>query len=75
MLIPGKRVQLTKWIHGRLCVLRVQVEGVIPDGAGESEPCLEPPAVRLLDELQRLADAGRVDELGRHGDVYVRKSA
>ena len=74
MPLPGKRSNLTKWIHGPLCAVRVQVEGVIPD-ADPSEPCLEPETLRFLDELQRLADAGNVAGLERHGEVFVRKSA
>lgn len=77
MLLPGKRVKLTKWIHGSRCVLRVQVEGVIPD-ARPGEPVLEPATVRWLDDLQRLADAGDVEQISKTtgiGDVYVRRSA
>lgn len=74
MHIPGKRTRIIKWIHGRLCVARVEVEAVIPD-ADPSEPCLEPATVKRLDELQRLADAGDVDALEKHGEVFVRRSA
>jgi hypothetical protein len=74
MTIPGKRVRLPKWIHGSACAVHVEVEGVIPD-ADPSEPCLEPATVRYLDELQRLANAGMVDELAKHGEVYIRRSA
>lgn len=65
---------VTKWIHGQRCVVRVQVEAVIPD-ADPSEPCLEPDTLRWLDELQSLADAGNAEALASHGDVYVRRSA
>jgi len=74
MKIPGERVMLTKWIQGSHFVVRVQVEGVIPQ-SDPSEPCLEPDTVRLLDELQHLADAGDIEALAKHGEVYVRRSA
>ena len=74
MLLPGKKTKVVKWIHGRVCVVRVEVQAVIPD-ADPSEPCLEPATVKWLDELQRLADAGDVESLARAGEVYVRRSA
>ena len=76
MLLPGKRIKVTKWIHGSRCVVRVEVEAVVPD-ADPSEPCLEPETVRLLDELQRLADAGDAEKLARSSGVatvYERRS-
>lgn len=74
MLLPGKPTRLTKWIHGSRCVIRVEVDAVIPD-ADPSQPYLEPSTVRWLDELQRLADAGDATTLAKAGDVYVRRSA
>ena len=74
MAIQGERVRLWQWIHGDLCAVRVEVEAVIPTG-DPSEPCLEPETVRHLDHLQSLADAGDVDELEKHGTVYMRRSA
>jgi hypothetical protein len=77
VLLPGKRINLTKVIHGSRCAVRVQVDAVIPD-EDPSEPVIEPAMVRWLDELQRLVDAGEVDKLETMpgiGDVYVRKSA
>jgi hypothetical protein len=73
-MVPGKRITLTKWIHGRQCVVSVQVDALIPD-ADPTEPCLEPHTVRWLDELQGLADRGDVDALAKVGQVYVRKTA
>lgn len=73
-MVEGKRVRVVRWIHGRVCVVRVEVEAVIPD-EDPSEPCLEPRTVRWLDDLQALADAGRVEELAKLGDVYVKRSA
>ena len=73
-MISGKRIKVTQWIHGKLCVVRVDVDAVIPD-EDPSEPCFEPPALKWMDELQRLADAGDVEALAKVGDVYVRRSA
>ena len=73
-MIKGRRVKVPKWIHSESCAVRVQVEAVVPD-EDPSEPCFEPPAVKWMDELQRLADAGDVEALAKVGDVYVRRSA
>ena len=70
--VPGKRVKLTKWIHGTRCVVAVEVDAVIPT-ADPSEPCLEPATVKWLDELQAMANAGNVTALARVGEVYVRR--
>jgi hypothetical protein len=72
--IPGKRVRVPKWIHGRLCVVRVDADAVIPD-ADPSEPCLEPATLRWLDDLQKLADAGDVETLSKARDEFVRRTA
>ncbi|HWB54766.1 MAG TPA: hypothetical protein VG722_11260 [Tepidisphaeraceae bacterium] len=74
MVFPGKKVRVLKWIHGNLCVVRLEVDAVIPD-ADPSEPCLEPETVRWLDQLQQWANEGKVDELAKVGEVYVRRSA
>lgn len=74
MRIQGKRTRVPKWIHGRLCVVRVEAEAVIPD-ADPSEPCLEQSTLRWLDELQAMADAGNIDALAKVGEVYVRRTA
>jgi hypothetical protein len=74
MLIEGKKTRVTKWIHGDLCVVRVEVDALLPM-FDPSEPYLEPAVVRLLDELQKLANAGRIEELAQYGRVYVRKTA
>jgi hypothetical protein len=73
-MTPGKRIQIIRWVHGRVCVVKVTTDAVIPD-ADPSEPCLEPATVKWLDDVQALADRGDVDALARIGDVYVRKSA
>lgn len=73
-MIKGKRVKAPQWIHSTRCAVHVMVDAVIPD-ADPSEPCFEPPAVKWMDELQQLANEGKVDELAKHGEVYVRRSA
>jgi hypothetical protein len=70
--VPGKRLTLKKWIHGRRCVVSVEVEAVIPD-ADTSEACLEPATIKWLDQVQRMADEGDVAALARIGEVYVRR--
>ena len=73
-MVKGKRVKLRKWIDSDLCAVRVEVEAVIPD-ADPSEPCLEPETLRHLDHLRQLVAAGKISELEKYGDVYVRQSA
>ncbi len=74
MALQGKRTKIERWIHATRCVVRVEVDAIIPD-ADPSEPCLEPQTIRYLDDLQNKADQGLIDELARAGDVYIRKSA
>ena len=77
-MIKGQHTMVTQWIEGRSIVgsfvVRVEVEAVIPD-TDPSEPCFEPPTLRFLDEVQRLADAGEIDALARVGQIYIRRSA
>ncbi len=73
-MLEGKRIIIEQWIHAPACVVRVEVEAIIPD-ADQSEPCLEPKTLRFLDELQAKANQGLVNELSQFGDVYVRRSA
>lgn len=77
-MVKGQRIKVAQWIEGRSLmgpfVLKVEVEAVIPD-ADTSEPCFEPQVLRQLDEWQRLADLGRIEELAKVGEVYVRKTA
>lgn len=77
-MIKGKRIKVPQLIEGRSVagpfIVRVEVEAVIPD-ADPREPCFEPAVLRLLDEWQQMAEAGRIDELAKVGDVFVRRSA
>ena len=45
MLIDGEKTRVTKWIHGDLCVARVEVDAILP-AFDPSEPYLEPEVVR-----------------------------
>ena len=74
MPVDGKKTRVTKWIHGDLCVARVEVDAILPR-FDPSEPYLEPAVVKFLGQLQQLANDGRIDELAQHGRVYVRKTA
>ena len=73
-MLTGKRVKVSQWIHEQRCVVRVEVEAIIPD-EDPSEPCFEPAAVKWMDRLQQLADEGNVAELAKAGQIYVRQSA
>lgn len=72
---PSPRtVKVPQWIHAGACVVRVDADAVLlPDCP--DEPSFTPETVKWLEYLQRLADAGQIDELCKHGTVYVRKSA
>jgi hypothetical protein len=74
MALQGKRTKIERWIHAPTCVVRVEVDAIVPD-ADPSEPCLEPQTIRFLDDLQAKADRGLINELAAIGDVYVRRSA
>jgi hypothetical protein len=77
-MLKGQRIKLPQWIEGRSTfgsfVVRIEADAIIPD-ADPSEPCFEPETARLLDEAQRLADAGDVEALAKLGEVFVRRSA
>jgi hypothetical protein len=76
--LPGRRVKVPQLIEGVSrgvpFIVRIMVEGVILDEA-DGELSFEPQAVRVLDEAQRLANAGDLASLERFGEVFVRKSA
>jgi len=78
-MVKGTRIKLPQWIEGRSSsgesfVVRIEADAVIPD-ADPSEPCFEPETARLLDEAQRLADAGDLNTLTKLGEVFIRRSA
>ncbi len=74
MEFDGKRVKEDRWIHAGPCVVRVEVDAVIP-GDDPSEPCYEQKTVEFLREVHERAEAGDVEWLKDVGDVYVRLSA
>ncbi len=74
MKFEGKRVSEVRWIHAGPCVVRVEVEAVLPTD-DPSEPCYEPETVDFLREVHERAEAGDVEWLKNVGDVYVRLSA
>jgi len=74
MEFNGKKIKQTRWIHTTPCVVRVEVEAVIPED-DPSEPCFEPKTVEFLREVYERAEAGDMEWLDRIGDVYVRRSA
>jgi hypothetical protein len=74
MEFDGERVKEVRWVHAGACVVRVEVEAVIPKD-DPSEPCLEPETVEFLREVHERAEAGDVEWLKTVGDVYVRLSA
>jgi len=74
MAIAGQHIRVVEWIYSGRCAVRVELPAVVPE-EDPTEPCFEPPTVKLLDRLQQWADAGDVEELAKHGDVYIRRSA
>lgn len=71
MRLEGQRVKQLRWVHGAACVVRVEVEAVIPID-DPSEPVYEPKTVEFLKEVCEKADAGDVGWLRRIGEVYAR---
>jgi hypothetical protein len=74
MQLAGNKTKVTKWIHGNRCVLSTEVTAIRLDNDSD-ELYLEPAAVKFLDRMQQLADDGEIEELAKHGVVYVRRSA
>jgi hypothetical protein len=74
MELTGERTKIVRWIPGRNFVVRVEVDAIIPE-FDPSEPCLEPEAIRFLDEVKDMANRGLIGELKKVGEVYVRQTA
>ena len=72
MGLTGTPTKIDRWIRGDGFVVRVEVDAIVPD-FDPSEPCLEPAAIRFLDEVQDKANRGLMDELAKVGEVYVRR--
>lgn len=74
MKLQGQHVKSVRRIHTGPCVVRVEVDAVIPvdDPTG---PCFEPETIQFLRQVHERAVAGDVNWLKSVGDVYVRLSA
>jgi hypothetical protein len=72
--IQGKRVRIDRWVHAPSCVVRVQVDAVIPVD-DPSEPCIEPEAVAFLRDVRRHAEQNDIAWLKSIGDGFVRVPA
>jgi hypothetical protein len=74
MKIKGRRVKRTRWIHAGPCVVRVEVDAVIPTD-DPSEACYEPEPVEFLRQVHEKAESGDVEWLKRVGKVYAKVPA
>jgi hypothetical protein len=74
MELTGERIKLVRWIQGANFVVRVEVDAIVPE-FDPSEPCLEPAAIRFLDDVKDKVKKGLIGELAKVGEVYVRQSA
>lgn len=70
MKLEGQRVKRTRWVHAGSCVVRVEVDAVIPVD-DPSEPCFEPETVELLKQVHEHAENGDIEWLKRVGKVFV----
>lgn len=74
MKLDGKRVRISRWIHGESCVVKVDVEAVLPVD-DPSEPCLESETIEYLRIVRDHADRGDVEWLKGVGEVYAKVPA
>jgi len=74
MELTGERTKIVRWIRGSNFVVRVEVDAIIPD-FDTSEPCLEPAAIRFLDDVKDKVSRGLIAELEKIGEVYFRRTA
>lgn len=74
MDFEGQRVRQTRWIHAGPCVVKVEVDAVIPSD-DPSEPCFEPRTVDFLRDVYAHAEAGDVQWLKSVGEVYAKVPA
>ena len=72
--LPGRRVQVSRWVFGDRYIVQVDVEAVI-DPEEPAEPCLEPATLRYLDEVQDWLDRGDTAKLRAAGVLFARQSA
>jgi len=64
-----RREKRMRWVQRGRYAIEVEVEVVYP-ADDPTRACLEPAAVRLLDEVARRAEAGDVEYLKRVGRVF-----
>jgi len=64
-----RRETRKRWVQRGRFAVEVDIEVVYPDD-DPSEPCLEPDAVRKLDEIARRAEQGDVAYLRTVGRVF-----
>ena len=64
-----RREKRKRWVQRGQYAVEVEVEVVYP-ADDQTEPCLEPKTVCLLDELARKAEEGDLEFLRRAGRVF-----
>lgn len=64
-----QREKRKRWVQRGEYAVEVEVGVVYPEDC-PSEACLEPEAVRFLDEVARKAEEGDIDFLRRAGRVF-----
>lgn len=74
MNVEGKRVRQVRWIHAGPCVVRIEVDAVIPID-DPSEPCYEPATIEFLHNVREHADRGDLEWLKQVGEVYAKVPA
>jgi hypothetical protein len=67
--MPERREKRKRWVQRGQYAVEVEVEVIYPQD-DPSEPCLEPAAIRWLDEIARRAEQGDVEYLQRVGRVF-----
>lgn len=67
--MPERREKRRRWVQRGDLAIEVEVEVVYP-ADDPSEPCLEPQAVRFLEEVARKADEGDLAYLLKVGRVF-----
>jgi hypothetical protein len=64
-----RREKRKRWVQRGQYAVEVELEVVYPEDA-PSDACLEPAAVRWLDEVARRAEAGDIEYLQSVGRVF-----
>ncbi len=69
MVKTKRHSKITRWVRRGQYAVELQVDVIYPD-EDPLTPCLEPTAVKLLDEVAHRAEIGDVAYLRRVGRVY-----